>query len=659
MGSSYADPSMQKAIREFLSEKVDLLAGLTVDEYETLASVAELKRYSPGDLLAEQGKEGGFAFILKSGAVDTYMVTPKGTTIQLPKIHIGELFGEMSLFDDREIRTASVIAKNMTEVIVIDRNNFERQIAKKPEVAMRLMAVIAKRLRHSDAIVSDFSDRVYGDVLPRIEQAVSAQLESTSKQAGEALKSAHFLRTFLTWLVSIGSVTVTAVAIGMGFFGLTKFSDWENQANNVKNDIEDRHNQAIKLVDDLETKAKSLNVIVQSKQAFEALVIMNLKQDLQLVKTGSTAASMDNYGDQSKDFTSAASMDTYSEQAKDFTSAYIRLKSELLENPRNWNSETLVEGLNILIRLVRRSYIPSLDENYSSQILTVIEEVLKYPPSDWRDRQRMMSVIEDMLNDKLYKKGVSSIKVKLANNLEILLNKAVIEDDDVEQAYTIPSKDASMQMALLLLKIGKNKDIARRTLDKLQKNSKNPWQKSQATVALSMLGEESGWNTLRSDLAKGWSELSDIAVNNTYDEPNNAKVAAFASAFQLAEIATSDTKDDSAKKIIVMKLQDELDPTKFQNIAEEKYMQSWGVDLIAATIYEFTNQKSMPALDNKLFWQYSCEMICKLSCDLEDPTKHRKWCDNCVKEIEDDYHSLKLRVNPPFSSCDKNSVADN
>lgn len=41
-----------------------------------------------------------------------------------------------------------------------------------------MLAAISKRLRRSENIVSNNADRIYGDVMPRLEATVSAQLES-------------------------------------------------------------------------------------------------------------------------------------------------------------------------------------------------------------------------------------------------------------------------------------------------------------------------------------------------------------------------------------------------------------------------------------------------------------------------------------------------
>ena len=154
-----------------------MLSGLSDQEIDLLARTAAERRFRADERIVRQGEAGTAAFIMMEGAAEALIEKPGAEPLRLSKILPGELFGELALFDGSP-RSATVVAAVDCVVVEISRESFLQEVARNPEAALKLLAVLAKRLRRAESVVSDFSDRIYGDVLPRLQQAVSAQLDS-------------------------------------------------------------------------------------------------------------------------------------------------------------------------------------------------------------------------------------------------------------------------------------------------------------------------------------------------------------------------------------------------------------------------------------------------------------------------------------------------
>ena len=88
-----------------------------------------------------KGDAGDFAYVVAKGQVEIRLGGHVVETIQP-----GELFGEMALIDS-DTRSASAVAVGPTELIVIDRALFDRLIVEEPDFAMKVMRLMARRLR--------------------------------------------------------------------------------------------------------------------------------------------------------------------------------------------------------------------------------------------------------------------------------------------------------------------------------------------------------------------------------------------------------------------------------------------------------------------------------------------------------------------------------
>lgn len=102
---------------------------------------APYRHYEAGEKIFLEEDPGTEMYMVRSGRVD---VITYGTVLE--NVRAGGLFGEMALIDNGA-RSAAAIASEKTEVVAIDRPTFLRVIREDPEFALRVMSLLADRLR--------------------------------------------------------------------------------------------------------------------------------------------------------------------------------------------------------------------------------------------------------------------------------------------------------------------------------------------------------------------------------------------------------------------------------------------------------------------------------------------------------------------------------
>ena len=132
-------------------QRVPLFSGLSVEEASSVLGTAKERDYPEGDRIIRQGQEGGRGFYL---VVEGRVRVSTGSTT-LAEFGPGEYFGEMALLLDDTPRTADVTATTAVRALVITQWDFRALIKTHPDIGVKLMAELARRLRDTDATVAD------------------------------------------------------------------------------------------------------------------------------------------------------------------------------------------------------------------------------------------------------------------------------------------------------------------------------------------------------------------------------------------------------------------------------------------------------------------------------------------------------------------------
>jgi CRP-like cAMP-binding protein len=130
--------------------RVPLFIDLSRRELQRLAITCAQRDYAAGDALVRQSQPGAGLFVVVSGGVRVSQHGEGGDERELSRLGPGEVFGEMTLLDDLP-RSATVTAAEPTRVLILPVQDFRAALREEPDITVRLLAVLSRRLRHADA----------------------------------------------------------------------------------------------------------------------------------------------------------------------------------------------------------------------------------------------------------------------------------------------------------------------------------------------------------------------------------------------------------------------------------------------------------------------------------------------------------------------------
>ena len=133
--------------------QVPLFSDLTQREQSVLAANCRERDYPEGATLLRQGETGVGLFIITSGRAQVTQQTPDGSTRDLGTFERGAVVGEMSLLDDLP-RTATMTALEPTRALVIPVWDFRAALRESPEIAIKLLSVMSRRLRKAESSIT-------------------------------------------------------------------------------------------------------------------------------------------------------------------------------------------------------------------------------------------------------------------------------------------------------------------------------------------------------------------------------------------------------------------------------------------------------------------------------------------------------------------------
>ena len=147
-----------------LFRQVPLFSGLEDEDLESLISVATRRKYPKEGVIFFEHDVGDALFMIVSGRVKVTILSDDGREIILAMLSDGDFFGEMSLLDN-EPRSATAIALQETEMVVLHQRDFLSIVEKRPRVLINLLSVLSSRLRKANQQIGNLAlHDVYGRV---------------------------------------------------------------------------------------------------------------------------------------------------------------------------------------------------------------------------------------------------------------------------------------------------------------------------------------------------------------------------------------------------------------------------------------------------------------------------------------------------------------
>lgn len=187
-----------------LLNRVHAFATLAEEDLERVAEVTVPRRFEPGEAVFHEGDQSDTCYIVRTGHVRAVREHKGGRTITLATFGPGDIFGELAIFDE-ERRSATVESLERTEAAAILAGDMRRLLREHPEIVVKLLAALGRRLRETNdrlsrqsfqtvqsRVASVLADLVAsaraegagdGDVLITATQSDLAQLAGSSRES--------------------------------------------------------------------------------------------------------------------------------------------------------------------------------------------------------------------------------------------------------------------------------------------------------------------------------------------------------------------------------------------------------------------------------------------------------------------------------------------
>ncbi len=161
-------------MRQILKQS-QLFAQLDDDSLAEVAAASVLKHVTRNDIIFYQGDVAYAFFLVASGKVKVFKMSPEGKEQILMIANPGDSFAEAALFASGRF-PASAQALDDSDLLVINRDRFVAMIERHPEIAVNLIARLAGLLRKMTSLVEELS---LTDVTTRLAHYLLNQVEES------------------------------------------------------------------------------------------------------------------------------------------------------------------------------------------------------------------------------------------------------------------------------------------------------------------------------------------------------------------------------------------------------------------------------------------------------------------------------------------------
>lgn len=145
-------------------EKILLFQGVKKKSLEALEKTLRPRSYSRGDTIIRQGDEGSSLYLVLTGRLKVVSSNEEGKEALLDFFGPNDYFGELALLD-ANVRSASVIAVEETDLLCITRRKLMNFLQQNPEANLSVMRGLANRTRSISQNLSSLAQLdVYGRV---------------------------------------------------------------------------------------------------------------------------------------------------------------------------------------------------------------------------------------------------------------------------------------------------------------------------------------------------------------------------------------------------------------------------------------------------------------------------------------------------------------
>jgi CRP/FNR family cyclic AMP-dependent transcriptional regulator len=138
-----------------LLAKTQIFEGLAASDLEPLRPAIRTRTFERGSFLFREGDPGSHLYVVVRGQAKIGHVGEGGGEVVFAIAGPGEVFGEMSLFDEEGERTADAQAMEPTECLVIAKAPLLQFLTAQPRLLLRIISSLSAYIKRKDAAMGD------------------------------------------------------------------------------------------------------------------------------------------------------------------------------------------------------------------------------------------------------------------------------------------------------------------------------------------------------------------------------------------------------------------------------------------------------------------------------------------------------------------------
>jgi CRP/FNR family transcriptional regulator, cyclic AMP receptor protein len=162
-----------------LLRSVPLFAGLEEGELERFSQVAVPRSFPAGTRVFHEGDSSDACYIVSEGSFRVTREHSDGRAITLATLGPGEIFGELAMLDG-DTRSASAESITDGTLLALPANDVRSLLGRNPEIALKLVAGLVRRLRAANMRLS----RQSFQTVPSRVAGILAQLSREGQDSG-------------------------------------------------------------------------------------------------------------------------------------------------------------------------------------------------------------------------------------------------------------------------------------------------------------------------------------------------------------------------------------------------------------------------------------------------------------------------------------------
>lgn len=179
------EPRLPALSKTAILRQHDLFRELDQDSLDQIAAYAKAREFRSSATIFSKGDPGFCLFAVVSGKVLVTTSSSEGKSAVLNQFEKGDIFGEIALLDGMP-RTGDATALTDCCLLALERRDFIPLLEKRPQIAVKLLAILSGRLRRTTEQVEEL---MFMDLRGRLAKTLMRLTEGAPSHSAELSQS--------------------------------------------------------------------------------------------------------------------------------------------------------------------------------------------------------------------------------------------------------------------------------------------------------------------------------------------------------------------------------------------------------------------------------------------------------------------------------------